>query len=117
MIRPSVRVTVTQNRIPGLSKRLQSLAGRNSEMTARGIAASYQARVHVITGQLRDSIDAIKTGPYTWVAGSFGLDPDYSGFEEFGTIYRPAHPAFVPAVVEWQPKFLGGIDRLLDELV
>jgi HK97 gp10 family phage protein len=113
VIRFPIRVQVSQNRIPGLGPRLRSLAGRNSEQTAKGIEASAKARVHVISGELRDSIEAIHTGPYTWtvLAGA-----PYAGFENYGTRFRPGHPFWEPAILEHQGKFLANLDRLLAEL-
>lgn len=52
-----------------------------------------QRLVHVVTGKLRAS-GGIKSSTPTQV--TYGYDMHYAGYEEFGTVYRLAHPYIMP---------------------
>lgn len=63
-------------------------------------AAQYVAKrareyAHVITGYMRDHIAAFKHDQLGWVVRSGAT---YSGFEEWGTRFRPPHPFMRPAI-------------------
>lgn len=97
-------------------------AGHFIEALATAIRDQYQDNVHVITGATRASASVITADSSDYaanVAAAAALNPKATfapaetvgpgeaivqvaiasaGFEEFGTIHRPAHPALVPAV-------------------
>jgi phage gpG-like protein len=52
-----------------------------------------KATVHVITGELRDSIQILEENPKYVVAGT---ELEYAAAEEFGTATRPAHAYLGP---------------------
>lgn len=74
----------------GISKAARRTAGK----WARVGVKEARRRVHVITGELRDSIQVVDDGGIATMAA---LAP-YAGYEEFGTVHRPPHPYMRPAV-------------------
>jgi HK97 gp10 family phage protein len=91
----TVKTRITHNQLDSIRKTLRSADGRISYNSARRIATGYKVRVHVITGDLKASIHTVKEAPgkHSVVAGM-----PYASFEEYGTRYRPPHPALRPAV-------------------
>lgn len=76
--------------ITGLEPRVVGAIGRGAE----AVAEEARLRVHVVTGDLRDSIEATQTDAGGWIVGT-----ELAGvFEEFGTSRQPAHPFLVPAL-------------------
>ena len=73
-----------------------------AERFAKGTEATAKRRVHVITGRLRNSIEAHKTGARSW---EVRVGAYYGVYEEMGTRYRPPHPYFRPAVEENKARF------------
>jgi HK97 gp10 family phage protein len=74
---------------------LPQAADRIAERVGRLAETSAKRRAHVITGRMRDSTHLVKTGEGK---RELRADAPYSGFEEFGTRYRPAHPWFFPGL-------------------
>jgi HK97 gp10 family phage protein len=69
-------------------------------------AAQYVAKrareyAHVITGYMRSRIHARKHSQLTAVAEA---GAPYSGYEEYGTRFRPAHPFMRPAIADAQAE-------------
>lgn len=62
---------------------------------AQFVAKRARARAHVITGYMRDHIHAQQTDNLGAVVKS---EATYSGFEEYGTRFRPAHPFLRPSI-------------------
>lgn len=62
---------------------------------AQYVAKKARGYAHVITGYMRDHIAAYKHDQLGWVVRS---DATYSGFEEYGTRFRPPHPFMRPAI-------------------
>lgn len=85
---------------------IESLAHESAYNFARSVSAGYRARVHVITGALKASIktEKVTEGHHKIVVGK-----EYGVYEEYGTRYRPGHPAFIPALeaakAEWRKEF------------
>lgn len=71
-------------------KRVESNSAQNAYNFARNVEAGYKRRVHVITGRLRASAHREKygVGKHRVVIGAY-----YGVYEEYGTRYRPPHPA------------------------
>lgn len=62
---------------------------------AQYVAKRARGYAHVITGYMRDHISAFKHDALNWVVRATA---PYSGFEEFGTRFRPPHPFMRPAI-------------------
>ena len=60
-------------------------------------------RVHVITGNLRASIGTDFSG-LNALEVRVGATAEYAPAEEFGTVFRPAHPYLTPSLEEEGPK-------------
>ncbi len=91
-----LKVKVTErNRWSQLKSAIREAGQEAAREVAENLAADWKARVHVISGELRDSIrvERRSDGSLLVTAGV-----PYAHIEEFGSVYRPGHPAFVPAV-------------------
>ena len=64
---------------------------------AQYTAKQARGYAHVITGYMRDHIHAQKDGDTGAVVVS---EATYSGYEEWGTRFRPAHPFIRPAMAD-----------------
>lgn len=64
---------------------------------AQYVAKQARGYAHVITGYMRDHIHAEKTGDTSAVVVS---EAYYSGWEEWGTRFRPPHPFMRPAMAD-----------------
>jgi HK97 gp10 family phage protein len=64
---------------------------------AQYVAKQARDYVHVITGDLKRSIKAKKTGDNT---AQVEATMPYAIYEEYGTRYRPAHPFIRPAMAD-----------------
>lgn len=74
-------------------------AARVLDDAARAHVEESRSRVHVISGNLRDSIRATTSGrkQRTVIADATNSSGDgYASFEEYGTRYRPGHPFWEP---------------------
>ena len=94
--RLALRVKVQErNRWGELKAAIRAAAQEAVLDVAQDLADDWKARVHVISGAYRDSIHLERQadGSILVTAGV-----PYAHIEEFGSVYRPGHPAFVPAV-------------------
>lgn len=60
----------------------------------------FRARVHVITGEMRDGAHVVPLPAQGGARVQGGSDHDM--YEELGTRYRPGHPAFRPSMAAAQ---------------
>lgn len=72
-----------------------------SRNTADAIAQSARGRVHVITGQTKESIHAVQVNAYMAMVVAEGPG---AVAEEYGTRFRPPHPFLHPAAAEVEPR-------------
>lgn len=84
-----------------------------SQSTAEAVAESARNRVHVITGETRDSIAVVLVNQYTAMVVAEGPG---ALAEEYGTRFRPAHPFLAPAVAEVEPKALQEFNQAMLDL-
>jgi len=77
--------------IDSLSQRGDTIA----ERVGRVAEVSAKSRAHVVTGEMRDKVHLVKTGEGK---RQLRADAGHSGFVEFGTVDRPAHPWFIPGL-------------------
>lgn len=91
-----------------IEKTITSNVAAMSYNYAQRVESGAKRRVHVITGNLRDSIHRVRdaTGKHTVVVGAH-----YGIYEEYGTRYRPPHPYFRPAVRDAQVLFKKDLAR------
>jgi hypothetical protein len=95
----SIRVEVTRNRIPSIMGALPGANSRAVGQTCFAFVAGWKQRAHVDTSDYRNSI---ATDFKPQLANVFTiLDDPY--WEEYGTRYRPGHPAFRPTFQEQAP--------------
>jgi HK97 gp10 family phage protein len=90
------------NRFPQIIATLDPRLEAALHVGRQAIASEARARVHVASGELRDSIHV--DGDYI-VAGD--SDTFYGHFEEFGTVHSPAHPFMVPAAEARREEVVG----------
>lgn len=79
--------------------------------TAFDIEADAKQNAHVITGYLRNSIQAeVEAGlPQARVV----VGAEYGWYEEYGTRHRPAHPFLTPAVEANRAGYFAALRRIL----
>lgn len=96
------RVPLTGGGVPRIIANVRNNAESLSYNYSRAVLSGYKRRVHVITGHLRESAVRTRISKYHHEVrvGAF-----YGIYEEFGTRYRPPHPAFRPAVVAAKAQF------------
>lgn len=103
MARPlgSIRVEVTRNRLPHIMGALPGASSRAVGQTCFAFVAGWKQRSHVDTGAYRNSITTdYKAGAQQ--ANAF-TPLNYPYWEEYGTRFRPGHPAFRPTFQEQAP--------------
>lgn len=83
--------------------------------TGEDTVGDAQTIVHVITGNLKNSIGA----DYDPDGLGFTAGPtaSYGGYEEFGTAYRPPHPYMIPAYERRYPQAVQAAEQLGVEVV
>lgn len=108
-IKPAIQARVVFNRIPQVSAEITSGGAALCEQTADGIVVDAQGRVHVITGETQESIQRKGSGFESKVVAGGGAI-----FEEYGTVYRPAHPFLWPAVEAARSAYLAAWRALLN---
>lgn len=102
-------VTVADARLAALPAELRAKAGDAVWKTASDIEADAKAAAPVRTGNLRNSIQAQRTGP---LEALVSVGADYGIFVELGTVRRPATPYLGPAAERHRPAFLAAIASL-----
>ena len=108
---PELKVTLTHqtNRFPQLSRAIREAGQEAVVELAEELAEDWRSRVHVVTGAYRDSIHRERQGNTISVVA----DVPYAIYEEFGTVHRPGHPAFVPAVEAARHKLQGSVQKAI----
>jgi hypothetical protein len=97
----SITAQVVYNRIPGIRKAMSPFTAQAVKATAFAIEGGWKQRAHVLTGAYRNSIRTMHPpGAHTAYVYTNIL---YAAYEEFGTRFRPGHPAMRPAVEEQRP--------------
>jgi HK97 gp10 family phage protein len=106
----TVKTQILYNNLPSIIKDLRADSAMLSYRTAETIKADARRNVHVITGNLRDSIvrEKVKEKHHRIVVGM-----SYGAFEEYGTRFRPAHPFLRPAVERARAEFRMGVRKLV----
>lgn len=82
------------NNFAAIGQAIRRSLDEESEAAADLLVSEWQSRVHVVTGKYKRSIKKQKRGDKTYLVEA-GVE--YAKFEEYGTRYRPPHPAFEPA--------------------
>jgi HK97 gp10 family phage protein len=103
------------NRIPQIVATLEPKLRTALRLGAEGIARDAQGRVHVDSGDLRNSIHVEEGDGGFYVVGGDD-DVFYGIFEEFGTTHSPAHPFLVPALEAGRDNVVGLVAGALRSL-
>lgn len=98
------------NRLIPLGKAIRDTANARRKGAAADLRDDWKANAHVITGEYRDSIHDEDQGDNVTLVVA---DAPYAPFEEYGTRYRPGHPAFTPAVERARAAYPGKFGRLI----
>jgi HK97 gp10 family phage protein len=98
----SMSVTITSNLIKPMQRQMKINAELATARSARAIARDAAANAPVLTGVLRDSIRAERTGDGEWVVI---VGAPYGVHVEFGTMYMSAQPFLIPAAQRRFPYF------------
>jgi HK97 gp10 family phage protein len=96
------------NRFPQIILELDPRVETALDLGRHAIALDAQSRVHVDSGDLRDSIHV--DGDHV-VAGN--QTAFYGALEEFGTTHSPAHPFLVPAAEAKREEIVGLVTAAL----
>lgn len=105
-----IEVKVTSNTIAKIIDRVRNRPGEITRQRAERIAERARSRVHVVTGELRDSIKARPDGKN---GATVVAEAEHASFEEFGTRYRPPHPFLTPAAEAERGGFVEDMKGLL----
>lgn len=112
----AIGVHVAFNHLPRMAAALplRTFAG---VVTARdALTQRLQANVHVVTGYMRDHITAesatMRSGVITTTIQSRA---PYSGFEEFGTRFRPGHHRITDTVVASRDAYAAAVAAAIRE--
>ncbi len=108
---PRVKVTLTHetNRWAFLRRAIREAGQQAVLELAEELAEDWRSRVHVISGEYRDSIRVVKQGNTVTVEAGV----PYAHHEEFGTVHRAGPPAFVPAVERARQRLGGSLQKTL----
>ena len=106
------QVRIIFNDLPKIEGLLRSNAGRIVADTARAIARSAQAAVHVDSGALRDSIQASQVAPFNWQVTTGSMREAF--YQEYGGRGGP-HPFMVPSAHQEEPRFVERMNGLITE--
>lgn len=109
-----VEVEIIENKIPFLVARVDATSRAAVMKVARGIKASARRIVPVLTGDLRDSIEATSVGYGREAEVTVGMY--YGGYVEHGTRFMAAQPFLGPAVEEHREELLPEIAIAFEEL-
>jgi len=114
-----VKVTISKDSLPHVGARLRQRVGVINQQTAQAVADGAKQRAHVITGKLRDSIEAVKAGTLSWSVQAGSPDRDYwdAIAEEYGTSRRPPHPFLRPAFEARQGQHEALMEKAIDDIV
>lgn len=77
--------------------------------SAQAMEQDAKERVHVVTGQLRDSIRSTATVRGGRVTAILSASAPYALYEEIGTAFRPGHPYLRPALDAESDRIRGRI--------
>lgn len=94
-IKTTKRAGLGASDIDSIIKNVRSNSAMAAYNFARNVESGAKRRVHVITGNLKNSIHRVRVskGVHRVIVGAH-----YGIYEEYGTRYRPPHPYFRPAV-------------------
>jgi hypothetical protein len=99
MAKSMISIKVEHNYFARLAQRLNPRKEEIVKESREHIAEGARRRVHILTGELRDTIRATDSGVE---AGT-----DHALVEEYGMPpNRPAHPYMTPAAEEERPKMI-----------
>ncbi len=110
MAKSGLSLEVKLNRIPALSRQLQTEVSRAVRETALAIEEKAKRYAPVDTGALQASIQAKVTGPFS---AEIAPGTEYAEHVEYGTRHMAAQPYMTPAAEEERPLFLGRMKDLL----
>jgi phage protein, HK97 gp10 family len=107
------RLIVIQNDLPKIAVSLTPKVDAVVTKAALDIQANAQARAPVRFGILKASIQAHRVGVAHW---RVDVGAEYGIYQEYGTVYMPAHPFMRPAIERVRPVFLNALNRTLGGL-
>lgn len=111
-----VQVKVLFNKLPGAPGKLRSWSGRVTQQSAERVVKRAKELCPVDSGELRDHIEQIQTGPFTRVVQS--TRPSTDGAFDVPSFIEYKRQAYLrPALEEERGPFLDAIDRIIDGLV
>lgn len=111
---------VKSNLFGKIASRMPFRASSTAEQTAKDIAKDAQSRVHVVSGDLRDSIAPRKVNEDEWVVET-GVP--YAAREEFGFVgtdslgrhyHQAAHPYLTPAAEAHRSAFTANMVKVVE---
>lgn len=114
-----ISTKITKNELPNLPGRLRSQVGGAQQRFVRRVATTAKQRVHVITGQLRDSIEDIKLDEFTYAVVAGNADREFwdAWAEEFGTSRRPPHSFLLPSWEAEKGAYLDELDGIIERSI
>lgn len=109
-------VKVMKNALPGLPAAARSQAGQVSQRSAGRVVDRAKQLVSVASGETRDHIEAVKTGPFTWVVQSTRPSTD-DQFDVPSYLEYKVRSYLRAALEEERPVFLDDLDRVIERFV
>lgn len=100
---------VVRNDFPKMTRRMESNAAAIVAKAALDWEAQAKALAPVLTGTLKNSIQAIQVNQFYW---RVVVNVEYGAYVEFGTVHSPAQPFFGPAGQVVRPQFRAAMKSL-----
>lgn len=104
-------IKIVYDDLPKVVVKLRKGAAMKTKQTVEDIRDTAKQIVPVDTGQLRDSIVVIQTGPTEWTVQPLA---EYALFVELGTVNSPAQPYMQPAVAQHRETFFNSMKKVID---
>lgn len=111
MAKSAIVTKIVFNKLPALGKQARRRAGQAVRKAALDIEAGAKDRAHVVTGAMKNSIQAEMTGN---LSAEVAVGVEYGIYEELGTRNRPPHPFLGPAAEAVKPSFIAAMKQVLD---
>lgn len=107
-----VKFTVLVNDLPKIKRRMVDTSEKIVAKTAMDLEATMKSKAPVDTGNLKNSIQAVKLNSQAWrvIVGA-----EYGAYVEYGTVHTGPQPFFMPAVTLIIPQFRKAWEALVSK--
>ncbi len=105
-----------ESRLPEIVAELRPRVSAAVKAGAEAIASEAKARVPVLTGALRDSIEVRRHSATTYRVVGAQSGTFWGSFVEYGTEYMEAKPYLLPSAEDQEEAIAAGVAAVLETL-